>query len=138
MALSFHIDASGFAAEVKDRIAQSCTKAERIVAVHAMKDTEPFVPALTKSLVNRTQVVVGTIVYPGPYARYLYYGKLMIDPETGSAWAKKGATKVVTDKDLVFNQTVHPQAQSHWFEASKAQNLDKWIRVAGKEVQRGL
>ncbi len=62
----------------------------------------------------------------------------MVDPETGSAWAKEGATKVVTDKDLVFNQTVHPQAQSHWFEASKAQNLGNWIRVAGKAVQRGL
>ncbi len=138
MALSFHIDASGLATAVKDRIAQSCTKAEHIVSVQAMKDTEPFVPALTKSLVNRTQVDGGTIVYPGPYARYLYYGKLMVDPETGSAWAKEGATKVLTDRDLVFNQTVHPQAQSHWFDVSKAQNLGKWIRVAKKAVKDEL
>ncbi len=137
MALSFHIDASGLATEVKNRIAQSCTRAEHVVAVQVMKDTEPFVPALTKSLVNRTRVVGNTIIYPNP-SRYLFYGKLMVDPETGSAWAKEGATKVVTDKDLVFNQTVHPQAQSHWFEASKAQNLGNWIRVAGKAVQRGL
>ena len=100
------------------------------------KDTAPFVPALTGSLTQRTRVDESFVIYPGPYARYLYYGKLMVDPETGSPWAKKGATKVLTDRNLVFNHTVHPQAQSHWFEASKAQNLDKWIRVADKAVKK--
>ena len=76
------------------------------------------------------------IVYPGPYARFLYYGKVMVDPNTGSTYAPEGGTKVVTDRNLVFTQTVHPQAQSHWFEASKAQNLDKWIRVAEKAVKK--
>ena len=26
--------------------------------------------------------------------------------------------------------------ESHWFEASKAQNLDKWIRIAEKAVEK--
>ena len=56
----------------------------------------------------------------------------MVDPNTGSSYAPKGGTKVLTDKNLVFNQAIHPQAQDHWFEASKAQNLDKWLRVAEK------
>lgn len=60
----------------------------------------------------------------------------MVDPETGSGYAKKGATKVLTDKDLVFNKAMHAQAQSHWFEASKAENLEKWIRIADKAVKR--
>ena len=38
--------------------------------------------------------------------------------------------------NLVFNKTMHPQAQAHWFEASKAQNLDKWVRVADKAVKK--
>lgn len=78
------------------------------------------------------------IVYPGPYARYLYYGKLMVDPTTGSSYAPKGGTKVVTDKNLVFSKSMHAQAQSHWFEASKAQNLEKWVRVADKAVKDEL
>ena len=77
-----------------------------------------------------------TIIYPGPYARFLYNGQLMIDPNTGSPWAAKGATKVVTGKDLNISTAVHGKAQSHWFEASKAQNLDKWMRVAGRVMQR--
>ena len=82
----------------------------------------------------RTQVIDNMIVYPGPDARYLYGGKLMVDPATGSSYAPKGTTKVLTDKNLVFNKAMHSQAQSHWFEASKAQNLEKWLRVAKKDV----
>lgn len=117
-------------------MAQNAPKVEHVVALQVQKDTEPFVPALTKSLANRTQVKGNLVIYPGPQSRMLYYGKLMVDPDTGSAWAKAGASKVVTDKNLVFTQTVHPQAQSHWFEASKAENLDKWLRVAAKAETR--
>ena len=62
----------------------------------------------------------------------------MIDPATGSSYASYGATKVLTNKDLVFNKAMHSQAQSHWFEASKAENKDKWERVFGKAVKRYL
>lgn len=133
--LRFTIDASGLEA-VARVMQESATRAEHIVAIQAEKDTRPFVPALTLSLANRTKVEGNTIVYPDPYARYLYYGKLMVDPDTGSPWASEGATKVLTDRNLVFNQTVHPQAQSHWFEASKAQNLEKWVELAAKAVTK--
>ena len=111
-------------------------RAQHAVAVQAQKDTSPYVPALTGSLDQRTSVEENQIIYTGPYARFLYYGKVMVDPATGSPFAPKGGTKVVTDKDLVFNKAMHSQAQSYWFEASKAENLDKWIRVAGKAVKR--
>ena len=116
------------------KLVSAAKKAEHAVAVQAAKDTEPYVPMLTGSLKNRTQVKDNMIIYPGPYARYLYYGKLMVDPDTGSAWAKKGTTKVLTDKNLIFNTASHADAQSHWFEVSKAQNLDKWKQVAAKAV----
>lgn len=135
MALKFTVDTSGMDA-LKADLAQACTKAEHAVAVQVKKDTEPFVPALTGSLTQRTRVIGNEVVYPGPYARFLYYGKVMVDPATGSTYAPKGGTKMVTDRNLVFSKAMHPQAQSHWFEASKAQNLDKWVRVADKAVKK--
>ena len=123
---------------IRSKLQESCTKAEHILAQQVAKDTSPFVPALTGSLDQRTRVDGNIVIYPGPYARFLYYGKVMVDPNTGSTYAPKGGTKVLTDKNLVFNQTVHPQAQSHWFEASKAQNLEKWKRLAEKAVKNGL
>lgn len=135
MALKFTVDTSGMDA-LKADLAQACTKAEHAVAVQVKKDTEPFVPALTGSLTQRTRVIGNEVVYPGPYARFLYYGKVMVDTATGSTYAPKGGTKMVTDRNLVFSKAMHPQAQSHWFEASKAQSLDKWVRVADKAVKK--
>lgn len=134
MGLKFTVHTDGMDA-VMEALASACSRAEHAVAEQAEKDTAPFVPMLTGSLTQRTRVDGNQIVYPGPYARFLYYGKVMVDPSTGSTYAPKGGTKVVTDRNLVFNQTVHAQAQSHWFEASKAQNLDKWMRVAERAVK---
>ena len=127
-----HTDLSGIGPMLRN----ASNKAQHAVAIQAQKDTSPYVPALTRSLDRRTRVDENQIIYPGPYARYLYYGKLMVDPATGSSYAPKGATKVLTDKNLVFNKAMHSQAQDHWFEASKAENMDKWMRVAGKAVRR--
>lgn len=118
------------------KLAAASTRGEHAVAVRVAKDTSPFVPFLTESLDKRTRVDGNFIIYPGPSARMLYHGKLMVDPNTGSSYAPEGGTKVVTDKDLVFNKSGHAQAQAYWFEASKAQNLDAWLRVAQKEVKK--
>lgn len=135
--VKFSVQMSGISS-IPENLASASEKAEHLVAVQVQKDTSPYVPALTGSLDQRTRVDGGNVVYPGPYARYLYYGKLMVDPETGSSYAKAGSTKVLTDKGLVFNKAMHSQAQSHWFEASKSENLEKWVRVADKEVKHDL
>lgn len=127
-----------FSEILRQKLAKAGPLAAHAVAVQIAKDTEQYVPALTKSLANRTRVVENTVVYPGPYARFLYYGKVMIDPVTKSAWARKGATKIVTGKELNISQAVHSQAQDHWFEASKSENLEKWVQVAGKAVEKYL
>ena len=135
MAVTFAMHFGGMEA-IKDKLAESCTRAESIVGQQVIKDTAPFVPALTGSLTIRTRLDGNKIIYPGPYARFLYYGKVMVDPQTGSTFAPKGGTKVLTNRDLVFSKAMHPQAQSHWFEASKAQNMEKRVRVADKAVKK--
>lgn len=135
MAVTFAMHFGGMEA-IKDKLAESCTRAESIVGQQVIKDTAPFVPALTGSLTIRTRLDGNKIIYPGPYAQFLYYGKVMVDPQTGSTFAPKGGTKVLTNRDLVFSKAMHPQAQSHWFEASKAQNMEKWVRVADKAVKK--
>lgn len=142
MGIKFSVHTDGMDA-VRTAIAKACTRAEHVLAEQMEKDIQPFVPMLTgsltkrtRSLTKRTRVVGNDIIYPGPYARFLYYGKVMVDPNTGSTYAPNEGTKVVTDRNLVFNHTAHPQAQAHWCEASKAQNLGKWARVAEKAVRK--
>lgn len=134
-----------------EKLSKAGPWAAHTVAVQIQKDTEPFVPAMTKSLVNRTQVVENRIVYPGPYARYLYYGKVMVDAATGKGPMRiagkdgtkvirfrKGATLKPTEKPLKISKKVHPQATDHWLDASKAQNLEKWIKAAGRAMEREI
>lgn len=116
--------------ELSKKIANSAPKAAHIVAQQAAKDTAPFVPMRTGSLDQRTVVEGANIIYPGPYARYLYYGKVMVGPKHGP--------KEETDRALVFSTAAHSQAQAHWFEASKAQNLEKWEKIADKAVKKEL
>lgn len=132
--LSFMVHTQGLL-ELNAKLAHAGPKAKHAMAVQMAKDTEQFVPARTGLLSYVTRVKDDTIIYPGPYAHYLYVGKLFIDPNTGSAWAPKGASKVITGKNLNISKAMHGKAQSHWFEASKAQNLDKWIRVAGRVIR---
>ena len=132
--LTFKVETRGFG-DIARRMAQAAPGVKHTLAVQMAKDTEPYVPARTKSFAGRTQVDGDTIIYPGPYARFLYRGKLMIDPRTGSPFATKGATKIVTGRDLDISTAVHSKAQDHWFEASKAQNMRKWERVAGRAMR---
>lgn len=135
MGIKFTVHTSGFDA-VQEAFAAACTRAEHDLAEHVEKDTQPFVPMLTGSLTQRTRVVGNAVIYPAPYARFLYYGKVMVDPNTGSTYAPKGGTKALTNRNLVFTKASHPQAQAHWFEAAKAQDLSKWINVAAKAVEK--
>ena len=148
--ISFDVKMEGMS-EIQADISNACKRSEHILAAQMAKDTSQFVPARTLSLDQRTQVKGNTIIYPGPYARYLYNGMKMVDSATGKGPMKivskdgsvsfrfsKGAVLRPTDEPLNIRTTVHRQAQSHWFEASKAQNLQKWVRVADKAVKDDL
>ena len=128
-------------------------KADVILAWQALADTDKFVPMSSGSTSQRAQPVGNDsssaplserakkatkaanqagraqLVYPGPYAHFLYRGKVYVDPNTGSTWAPKYGSKVETNRNLVFSKAAHPNAQAEWFEASKAVNLNKWKKV---------
>lgn len=140
--LKFNVHTSGLDS-IPERIAGASAKAAHIVAIQVQKDTSPYVPFLTGSFDTRTRVDGSYIIYPGPYARYLYYGKVMVDAATGKGPMRivgkdgtevirfrKGAKLKPINRDLKIQRSMHPKAQSHWFEASKAKNLPKWLRVA--------
>lgn len=127
------------------KITDACEAAEKIVAVQVMKDTRPYVPALTMSLNQRTRVVGHTIIYPGPYARYLYMGKRMVNAVTGKGPMKipevgyryrKGTKLKATEQPLHYTTSVHAKAGANWAERSLKDNKQKWIDVAKKAVEQ--
>lgn len=107
-------------------------KANAWLVAEIIKDTDPFVPARTGVLAMNVQRHGHTIVYASPYARFQYYGKVMIDPATGSTFAPKGTRKVLTERNLKYSKGMHKNARPHWFEASKALNETRWMEGVRK------
>ena len=115
-------------------------------ATQALKDTTPYVPALTGAFSNLARVDGNEIVYTGDQAAYLYAGKVMVDEMGRHAvyikdvgWRhRKGAKLHAIDKDLVFTTDMHPKAQAHWVEASYEENAEKWALVGERAVKLWL
>ena len=122
------------------------TRLENALAWQILKDTTEFVPALTGSFSTRSHVIANRIIYPGPYARYLWHGVAMVNsktgkgpmyiPEVGYRWPR-GAILKPTTRPLQFNTAMHAKAQSHWMDASRTQNMEKWKRMGAKIYANG-
>ena len=65
--------------------------------------SNPFIPFNT-GMLRRLKSYPSNheIKYTSPYAKYQYYGKLMLT-KNGSSWAKLGEKKVQTNKNLKYH-----------------------------------
>lgn len=110
--------------------------AQKFIDSECIRKMVKYTPArnliLSKSAVLGTKIGSGRIVIASPYGRYQYYGKLMVSSTSGSAWAKRGEKKVLTDKDLQYSTSRHPQAQRLWFEFTKKQHGPAILRGAAR------
>lgn len=109
-----------------DRFAKQFADAQQWLGDRVLEDCKPFMPHLTGSQQQRSYVESSgrKVIFPGPYARFLYMGKVMVDPDTGSPWARKGVQKVVTERPLTYSS---PSATDHWFDTAKAQYGEYWV-----------
>ena len=109
-----------------------------------MTSMVPFMPMETGNFIQRTRMISASMAGTGtvcaaapPMGRFLYEGKVMVDELTGSAWARKGARKVVTDKALDFFKGANPQVTDHWFDAAKKADLKDWVSLVKKTAGGG-
>ena len=120
-----------------------------------MNSMVPFMPMITGMFVDVTRAASAAVqgsgkVYAayGPQGRFLYEGKTMVSPTTGSTYAKRGEKKVLVSQytgktrakeNLQYTKTAHPKAQSHWFDAAKDVDGKEWVkrvkRTAGGSVR---
>ena len=110
--------------------------AQQFVDSECIRLMRPYTPMLNgilaKSATLGTKIGSGEIHQVAPYARYQYYGMLMVSSVTGSSYAKSGESKVLTDKTLNYSQARNAQAGKMWFERMKADHKDAILRGAAK------
>ena len=84
--------------------------------------------ATIKLTIAQTDIHKPEIVTDVPYAKFLFYGKLMVDPKTGAAgfmtnngWrSRKGVPKVQSSRDITYTKTKNPNAGPRWDRALSA------------------
>ena len=111
-------------------------KAQYALDSMVMTSMQPYMPRQTGTFINVTKAMSSAIAGSGtvvaaapPMGRFLYEGKVMIDPQTGSPWARPGAKKVVTDRDLSYS---NPKATPHWFDTAKDKHGKSWVKAVKK------
>ena len=72
--------------------------------------------------------------------------KTMVDPATGSTWARRDAEKVLVSQysgktnakeNLQYTKSPHTQVQAEWFDAAKRQYGSTWIRKVKAQAGGG-
>ncbi len=125
-----------FGREQRDRF----TSVQKYIDSECIRLMVPYTPMLNgilmKNAVMGTVIGSGLITYTSPYARYQYYGKLMVSSVTGSAYAREGESKILTNTDLKYSASRHPKAQKMWFEAMKADKREQILRGAAAIARR--
>lgn len=111
-------------------------------------DVQKYMPLDTGALKSRTNAINiqsrGKVyLYPpdSEYGRYLYEGKVMVDPVYGKGaffspeygfWSRPGVKKVVTDRDLTYSQ---PDATAHWGEKAYRDHEKEWLEVVKRAIE---
>lgn len=119
-------------------------RAQTVLDSEIVRLMKPYTPFRTGILQNESSfsgIGTGLLGQHKPYARYMYYGKVMIDPKINAAgfitkdgvWkSRRGVSKVVTDRDIVYQGA--PMRGAFWFERMKADHIDELLAIVAKET----
>ena len=108
----------------------------------------PYCPmdsgVLAKSGYIATRIGSGMVVWPGPYAHYMYHGVIygpnipIFDDNSGEPsgfFSPPGEKKSPTGRRMKYNKSINPLAGSFWFIRMKADHLRDIIREVRKVVR---
>lgn len=114
-------------------------KVQRFFSSEVMRTSNPYLPfkaGALQAFARLTDQGDG-IIYDTPYARYHWYGKLMVDPitkkgafynpRTGRFWSRPNTPKELTNKDLQYKGA--PMRGPRWVERAWIDHSDEIIKA---------
>src|SRR5919108_1919849 len=110
----------------KPKFEEQYITAQQFIDSEVLKDCEPYVPFRTGVLIftgtTGTKIGSGTVSWIAPYARYQYYGKVMVP-------SPFGGPKILTKRNLQYHGG--GKRGAFLFERAKGVHKDRWIKGAG-------
>lgn len=114
---------------VKTRITGANEKALFVTSEQALKDCNEFCPKDQNDLIKSSEVhsnlKKGLLIWSTPYARYQYYGVVMVGR----------APKVATNTPLKYTKAT---AQKMWAHYARAKYGKDWKDVYQKAIRKGI
>lgn len=130
MQISTKLQVHSIQRSLADRGLEAKGKVQRFIDSEVLRCSDPYVPLdtgkLKQSGITGTTVGSGNVVYNSPYARYQYYGKLMVGP----------APRTLTNTDLQYHSG-DSRRGAFWFERMKADHLDDILKGAQRIANGG-
>ncbi len=118
---------------------------QKFVTNEILRISQPYMPFKSGILSGTAYIEpdATSINYVTPYARYLWYGKLMVDPITKKGaffspmygfWSRPKVQKELTDIDLKFQGS--PTRGPRWVERAYIDNKDSILSSIEKYINR--
>lgn len=111
---------------------------------NVLRRIKKYMPFLSGALYKITQIQTNIqrpeIITDAPQGKYLFYGKVMVDPKINAAgfmtpegWrSRRGSVKVLTSRNLQYTKTKNPQAGPRW---DRAVSINEGAAMQG-DLQR--
>lgn len=120
MIVESHLD--GLNEMLKKRGLEKNGRTQKLLTAECARYMDKYVPMDTGILKNTRIIGTNSVTYNTPYARMMYYGKVMVDPKTGAAgfltdkgWrSRKGVEKIESSRE--FDYRGAPQRGKLWDE----------------------
>ena len=118
---------------------QEAGPVQKFFTSEIMRLSDPYVPFRSGPLKNSAHMTPegDGIIYNTPYARYHWFGKLMVDPITkkgafydpksGRFWSRPNTPKELTERDMKY--TGGPLRGPRWVERCWIDNKDSIIKA---------
>lgn len=114
-------------------------KVQRYFSSEVMRVSAPYLPFKAGALQSSARLTDqgDGIIYDTPYARYHWFGKLMVDPKTkkgafynpktGRFWSRPNTQKELTDRDLRYKGA--PMRGPRWVERAWIDHSNEIIKA---------
>lgn len=121
-------------------------KVQEFFTSEVMRMSDPYLPFGSAGSFRAMSYISNgkdSIIYALPYARYHWFGKLMVDPITKKGafynplygfWSRPNVQKVLTNRDLNYQGS--PMRGSRWVERAWIDNKDAIISATEKYAER--
>lgn len=121
---------------------------QEVIDMASLRYSAMYMPMNSGNLIKRswlsTDLGSGRLIFPGPYAHYLYYGEVygpnipIFDDDSGipvTYRSPKNKKKYPTGRALQYSKDPNPHACSHWWEVAKANHIKDILEEARKAVR---